>query len=74
MERLDSNNEDQIRIKTLCEFLFYGQFQKTATFSRFELCFQPLFNNINISMEKVFKDICGPKKNILLMKDLPENI
>ena len=63
------NDVDQIKIKTLCDFLFFDQFQDTATFPRFEQCFQPLFNNIkNISMETVFKDICGPKKKYITYK------
>ena len=38
------------KIKTICEFLFFDQYQETASFNRFEKCFQPLFNNIdNIS-------------------------
>ena len=61
--------DDQLKIKTLCDFLFFDQFQDTATFPRFEQCFQPLFNNIkNISMETVFKDICGPKKKYITYK------
>ena len=61
--------DDQLKIKTLCDFLFFDQFQDTATFPRFEQCFQPLFNNIkNISMEVVFKDICGPKKKYITFK------
>ena len=63
------NDDDQIKIKTICDFLFFDQFQDTATFPRFEQCFQPLFNNIkNISMEAVFKDICGPKKKYITYK------
>ena len=53
------------QIKTICEYLFFDQFQDTASFPRFEQCFQPLFNNINISMETVFKDICGEKKKYI---------
>ena len=61
--------DDQLKIKTLCDFLFFDQFQDTATFPRFEQCFQPLFNNVkNISMETVFKDICGPKKKYITYK------
>ena len=65
MHRTDNKTDDQIKIKTLCEYLFFDQFQDTATFPRFEQCFQPLFNNINISMETVFKDICGEKKKYI---------
>ena len=68
MEGADTKNDDQLIIKTLCDFLFFDQFQDTASFPRFEQCFQPLFNNLNISMEKVFKDICGPKKKYITYK------
>ena len=69
MKKLDSNIKDQTRIKTLCEFLFSNQFEQTATFNRFELCFKPLFNNIdNISFDAVFKYICGPKKKYITYK------
>ena len=61
-------DEELIKIKTLCEFLFFDQYQDSATFLRFEKCFQPLFNNIDISMEKVFKEICGPKKKYITFK------
>ena len=62
---MDIYNENEIKIKTICEYLFFDQFQDTASFPRFEQCFQPLFNNINISMESVFKDICGEKKKYI---------
>ena len=52
-------------IKTVCEFLFFDQYEEAATFSRFEKCFQPLFNNIDISFENVFKEICGEKKKYI---------
>ena len=68
MKKLDSKYEDQIRIKTLCEFLFSDQFGQTATFNRFELCFKPLFNNIEISLDEVFKYICGRKKKYITYK------
>ena len=65
MKKTENNNENEIKIKTICEYLFFDQFKDTATFPRFEQCFQPLFNNINISMETVFKDICGEKKKYI---------
>ena len=68
MEIVDDKKDEQLIIKTLCDFLFFDQFQDTASFPRFEQCFQPLFNNLNISMEKVFKDICGPKKKYITYK------
>ena len=68
MQRTETTSQDQIKIKTICEYLFFDQFQDTATFPRFEQCFQPLFNNVNISMETVFKDICGEKKKYISYK------
>ena len=66
MQNLDSNNEDEIKIKTLCEFLFSYQLEEKATLQRFELCFQPLFKDI--SLLKVFKYICGDKKKYIIYK------
>ena len=65
MQQESLKDEDQIKIKTICEYLFFDQYQDTATFPRFEQCFQPLFNNISISLELVFKDICGEKKKYI---------
>ena len=60
--------DEEIKLKTICEYLFFDQYQDTATFPRFEQCFQPLFNNLSISMETVFKDICGEKKKYINYK------
>ena len=68
MQGTDTKSDDQTKIKTLCEYLFFDQFQDTATFPRFEQCFQPLFSNVPISMETVFKDICGEKKKYITYK------
>ena len=53
------------QLKTICEYLFFDQFKDYATFPRFEQCFQPLFNEVNISLDSVFKEICGPKKKYI---------
>ena len=68
MRRKSIKNDEQIKILTLCEYLFFDQYRDYARFLRFEKCFQPLFNNVNISLEKVFKDICGPKKKYITYK------
>ena len=68
--KINDSKNIETKIKTICEFLFIDRFQDTATFPRFEKCFQPLFNNKNISMLKVFKDICGPKKKYITYKRL----
>ena len=68
MQKNELNEEDQIKIKTICEYIFFDQYQDTATFPRFEQCFQPLFNNVSISIETVFKDICGEKRKYINYK------
>ena len=52
------------KLKTLCEFLFFDLYQDWATYERFEKCFQPLFNNIEINLYNTFVSIVGEKKNI----------
>ena len=64
------NHKNDIKIKTICEFLFFDKYKDTATFQRFEECFQPLFKNINISLKTVFKEICGQKKKYITYKRL----
>lgn len=68
MQKNELNEEDQTKIKTICEYIFFDQYQDTATFPRFEQCFQPLFNNVSISIETVFKDICGEKRKYINYK------
>ena len=69
MSNIEITDKEYIKIKTLCEFLFFDQYKETAGFLRFEKCFQPLFNNSkNISMMKIFKDIVGPKKKYITIK------
>ena len=68
---MDTSNlepKDEETIKTLCEFLLFDQYQESATYSRFEQCFQPLLNDISISLVNVFKDICGDKKKYITYK------
>ena len=54
-----------IKIKTICEYLFFDQFHEHASYIRFEQCFQPLFNEANIPFDSIFKEICGPKKKYI---------
>ena len=53
------------QLKTICEYLFFDQFHEHASYSRFEQCFQPLFNEANIPLDSIFKEICGPKKKYI---------
>ena len=63
--KLGSNEVEDIQLKTICEYLFFDQFKDYASFPRFEKCFQPLFNSTNISLDSVFKEICGTKRKYI---------
>ena len=41
-----------------------------ATFQRFEQCFGPLVQSLNISLSKVYKEICGEKKKYITFRRL----
>ena len=62
---LGLTEQEDVQLKTICEFLFFDQFHNHVTFPRFEQCLQPLFNGTSISLYSIFKDICGPKKKYL---------
>ena len=61
----DLNEIEEMQLKTICEYLFFDQFKDYASFPRFEKCFQPLFNSTNITLDSVYKEICGPKKKYI---------
>jgi hypothetical protein len=63
-EILTLSPEEEFKIKTICEFLFFDQYTDYVTYTRFEQCFQPLLNDINISTDKIFKEIAGKQKKI----------
>ena len=56
---------EDIQLKTICEYLFFDQFHEYVSYPRFEQCFQPLFNETNLALDSVFKEICGQKKKYL---------
>ena len=68
MSKLGLSTEEDNQLKTICEYLFFDEFKEYVSYSRFEQCFQPLFNNIPISMDKVFRNICGEKKKYINYK------
>ena len=55
MSEIGLSPEEELNLKTISEFLFFDEYKDYATYNRFEQCFQPLFNNISISIETVFK-------------------
>ena len=65
MSKLGLSPEEENQLKTISEYLFFDEFKDYVTYNRFEQCFQPLFNNIKISMDTVFKKICGEKKKYI---------
>ena len=65
MSKLGLTPEEENQLKTISEYIFFDQFKDFVTYNRFEQCFQPLFNNIEISLDKVFKSIVGEKKKYI---------
>ena len=68
-DKLGLSEEEQIKINTICDYLFFDQFSETATYLRFERCFQPLFaEEANMELDDLFQEICGYKKKYLNYK------
>jgi len=67
-ENLLLTSEEEYKIKTICEFLFFDQFKDYATYNRFEQCFQPLTNDLNLSIDKIFKELAGKQKKYITYK------
>ena len=65
MSKLGLSPEEDLNLKTIAEYLFFDEYKDYVTYNRFEQCFQPLFNDIKISIDKVFKSIVGEKKKYL---------
>ena len=59
------NPEEDLKLKTICEFLFFDHLKNEATYPRFEQCFQPLFTESNISMLSIFTEIAGEKRKYI---------
>ena len=57
--------EDDLKLRTICEFLFFDHLKNEATYPRFEQCFQPLFSDSEISMLSVFTEIAGQKRKYI---------
>ena len=65
MSKLGLSPEEDLNLKTIAEYLFFDEYKDYVTYNRFEQCFQPLFNEANIALDTVFKEICGPKKKYI---------
>ena len=57
--------EEDLKLKTICEYLFFDHLKNEATFPRFEQCFQPLFSNTELSMFSLFTEIAGEKRKYI---------
>ena len=57
--------EEELKLKTICEFLFFDHLKNEATFPRFEQCFQPLFPDSENSMFSIFTEIAGEKRKYI---------
>ena len=57
--------EEDEKLRTICEFLFFDHLKNEATYPRFEQCFQPLFSNSDLQMLSVFTEIAGEKRKYI---------
>ena len=64
MSALGLSPEEENKLKTITEYLFFDEFKDYVIYNRLEHFFQPLFNNVQISIDKVFKSIVDEKKEI----------
>ena len=63
--KLGLTQEEENKIKLVCEYLFFDQFTEIASYKRFERCFQPLFSDEpDLDLEDLFEELCGTKKKI----------
>ena len=60
--------DEEYKIKTICEFLFFDQFKEYVTYNRFEQCIQPLVNDLYLSTDKIFKELAGKQKKYVTYK------
>ena len=67
--KLGLTQEEENKIKLVCEYLFFDQFTEIASYKRFERCFQPLFSDEpDLDLEDLFEELCGTKKKYLNYK------
>ena len=67
--KLGLTEEEEKKINTVCEYLFFDQFTEASSYKRFERCFQPLFSEESkLELDDIFQELCGPKKKYLNYK------
>jgi len=57
--------EEDEKLRTICEFLFFDHLKNEATYPRFEQCFKPLFPESDLSMLSIFTEIAGEKRKYI---------
>ena len=72
-QEMDKDSKEIIKLKTICEYLIPDRFQEIADFSRFEICFQPLFTDTKISIKSVFDTIVGKQRKYITYGRLLES-
>ena len=56
--KLGLSEEEDKKIKTICEYLLFDQFSEVASYLRFERCFQPLLSDEpDLDIETLFKQL-----------------
>ena len=65
MIRLNLTEDELQKLKTVSDYLFFDQYKDSATFPQFERSFAFFFHKRKISLEKIFKEICGPKRKYI---------
>ena len=65
MLNINLTEEELNKLKTVCDYLFFDQYKENSTFSHFEKSFAFLVSGKNMSLEKIFKEICGEKRKYI---------
>ena len=68
--KIDLDEEELVKIKTISEYLFMDQYQDSATYPRFEECFGAFCLEKKIDLPKVYKILCGKKRKYLTFRRL----
>ena len=68
MSSIDITEEEFEKVKTLSDFVFFDEYQNKASYPQFEKTFGAFLNSEEISLEKAFKDIVGPKKKFITLR------
>ena len=72
-QEIEDESKEITKLKTICEYLIPDRFQEIADFSRFEICFKPLFSETDISIKSVFDIIVGKQRKYITYGRLLES-